>query len=74
MTWNFEKFKGDDNLYAFCPECGFHYVAGINDQIIRYYNYCPMCGKCLYEDQSYVVWEQRHCYDEDVLMELYGKD
>lgn len=27
-TWIYEKFSGDLAIYAFCPECGFHYMCG----------------------------------------------
>ena len=76
MIWKFEKFKGDKALYAFCPECGYHYIAGVEDQITKYYTHCLVCGKYLYEElEEYTLaWNERFIFDEDVMEDLYGKE
>lgn len=76
MVWNFEIFRGDGALYAFCPECGFHYTAGVGDEITKYYNYCPICGTYLYDENEelYITWKERFIFDEDVMKEMFGKE
>lgn len=65
MTWVHEKFYGDAAIYAFCPNCNFHHMAGSTLEIekgIGQYNYCPMCGEHLYDDngETEVIWNKRN--------------
>lgn len=78
MVWKYEKFKGDGAIYVFCPKCGFHHshkcrnwetgTVDINYQ----YNYCPMCGEYLCDDNFKndveIVWNERD------ISELYGSN
>ena len=59
MIWQYEKFKGDSAIYAFCPKCNFRHDPsdmekdeyGKWNTVIKYqYNYCPICGEYLYND------------------------
>ena len=70
MVWEYEKFKGDMAIYAFCPKCNFHHCPSelVKDEDgklttdIKYqYNYCPICGEYLYDDKEIVdvVWNER---------------
>lgn len=71
MVWKYEKFLGDGAIYAFCPNCNFHHAPsklvtredGSMESEIQYqYNYCPICGEYLYNnDESVdVTWNERH--------------
>jgi hypothetical protein len=71
MVWEYEKFRGDDAIYAFCPKCKFHHnpskmVTGEDGRLtteIQYqYNYCPICGEYLYNDIGTVdvTWDERN--------------
>ncbi len=80
MTWTYEKFKGDGAIYAFCPKCGFHHnpssflpnSEGIHEVQITYqYNYCPMCGEYLYDDD---IEHATYIRNERDIEELYSKD
>ena len=77
MVWQYEKFKGDMAIYAFCPKCNFHHnPSELNHAImeceIQYqYHYCPMCGEYLYNDKAEtdgvdITWNERH------ILELYN--
>lgn len=80
MIWLYEKFRGDAAIYAFCPKCGFHHSPSrmVTDENgkwtseIQYqYNYCPICGKYLYDknavdDGFEVTWDERD------ILELYN--
>lgn len=69
MDWIIHKFPADLQRYAECPNCGFHYSAGILDGIkfidVFLYPYCPMCGNKMNEQEyEYIehesdrnVWE-----------------
>jgi len=78
MHWKLEKFFGDYAIYAFCPQCGFHYVMGdaINQEVETYYNYCPICGAYFGDsDLPEVIYNKRNIMDDDVLIDLgYKKD
>lgn len=74
MIWEYEKFKGDMAIYAFCPKCGFHHNPSefdleTRESVIRYqYNYCPICGEYLYDDKANengyeVIWNERDISD-----------
>lgn len=73
MVWKYEKFKGDGAIYAFCPKCGFyHCPSSFNPQTMKceisyQYNFCPMCGKHLYnshfKDGVNVVWNERDIFE-----------
>ena len=75
MIWQYEKFKGDMAIYAFCPKCNFHYnpstfnTTTMSSEIRYQYNYCPICGEYLYdkefENGVEVIWNERD------LIELY---
>ena len=74
MVWTYEKFKGDGAIYAFCPKCGFHHNPSrltpesmICEEIKYQYNYCPICGEYLYDENEYfdVIWNERD------IVELY---
>ena len=71
MIWTYEKFRGDAAIYAFCPKCGFHHnpskmVTDENgkwtSEVQYQYNYCPMCGEHLYDenDAIEVIWNERN--------------
>ena len=71
MIWTYEKFRGDAAIYAFCPKCGFHHNPSkmVTDEDgkwtseVQYqYNYCPMCGERLYDenDAIEVIWNERN--------------
>ena len=78
MVWKYEKFKGDGAIYAFCPKCGFHHNPSrmtkneIFETEINYqYNYCPMCGEYLFDDNDNVevIWNERdiaELYEEEM--------
>ena len=78
MVWEYEKFKGDGAIYAFCPKCNFHHnPSRLNHKTmacdIRYqYNYCPICGEYLndenFEDGVEVIWNERD------IIELYKEE
>lgn len=82
MVWQYEKFKGDMAIYAFCPKCNFYHNPSVRaidetgkwDSQIKYqYNYCPICGEYLYDDKAdengfEVVWNERN------VEELYDID
>ena len=65
--WKYEKFKGDGAIYAFCPNCNFHYnpsrlnTKTMQCELVFQYNYCPMCGEYLYDDSKNVnvTWNER---------------
>lgn len=70
MVWQYEKFKGDGAIYAFCPKCGFRHNPSVWDpttmssDIGYQYNYCPMCGEHLYDDEAEtngveIIWNER---------------
>lgn len=71
MVWTYEKFKDDGAIYAFCPKCNFRhnpsrFNAKIGQSSIMYqYNYCPICGEYLYDDNVKengfeVIWNERY--------------
>lgn len=71
MVWEYERFRGDAAIYAFCPKCHFHHNPSrmtMNDdgkltsEIMYQYNYCPMCGEYLYDDHDTVeiIWDERN--------------
>lgn len=78
MVWQYEKFKGDGAVYAFCPKCNFRHNPSRKDfgtfelSISYQYNYCPIYGEYLYdadaeENGFEVTWDQRditELYDE----------
>lgn len=76
MIWEYEKFRGDAAIYAFCPKCGFHHCPSRMDyetfkvEIVYQYNYCPVCGEYLYDENFYdgveVIWDERD------ILELYN--
>lgn len=77
MVWKYEKFSRDAAIYAFCPQCGFyHCPSGFNEEMkpeIRYeYNYCPICGEYLhdenFENGVEVIWNERK------IEELYNEE
>lgn len=65
MVWKYERFIGDDAVYAFCPICGFHHNPSetVKDgqkyyTYVRYqYAYCPACGMYLHDDDNNTVSE-----------------
>ena len=64
MTWEFEKFTGDDNIYAICPHCGFYHDVGSAKRQhsgIQQLKGCPSCGKFLYDSSTQVniAWNKR---------------
>ena len=76
MVWEYEKFKGDAAIYAFCPKCNFHHCPSEmntttwESDILYQYNYCPICGEYLYDDKAEtdgveVIWNERD------IVELY---
>lgn len=78
MIWEYERFRGDAAIYAFCPKCGFHHNPSrmVTDEDgkwtteIQYqYNYCPLCGEYLhnenFENGVEVTWNERD------ILELY---
>lgn len=78
MVWEYEKFKGDGAIYAFCPKCGFchcpsefNYKTG-KSELIYQYNYCPICGESLndenFENGVEVIWNERD------IIELYNTE
>ena len=79
MIWEYEKFKGDLAIYAFCPKCNFHHnPSRLNHDTMecefRYqYNYCPICGEYLFDDKAEedgysVTWNERD------IIELYNEE
>lgn len=80
MIWTYEKFKDNGAIYAFCPKCGFYHNPSrflSNDkglykvQVTYQYNYCPMCGEYLYDDDiehATCIWNERD------IKELYSKE
>lgn len=77
MIWKYEKFKGDGAIYAFCPKCGFHHNPSrlnsetMKSEITYQYNYCPMCGEYLYDENAEngieITWNERD------IVELYER-
>lgn len=74
MTWEYERFRGDAAIYAFCPKCKFKHNPSQLDYetfetyIAYQYNYCPMCGEYLYDkkaeaDGFEVIWNERDIMD-----------
>lgn len=71
LTWEYEKFKDDMAIYAFCPVCGFMYNPSqkkpdsFETEIVNQYKYCPECGKYLYSDAEKVdvIWNERSHMD-----------
>jgi hypothetical protein len=71
MKWIFEKFKGNMDIYQFCPKCNYSHAAGTCNLrngkgiINRQYHFCPMCGEYLYiEDENIDVrWNERDITD-----------
>jgi len=70
MVWEYEKFRGDAAIYAFCPKCKFYHNPSRMDmgengkwttEIKYQYNYCPICGEYLYNDNKNVdvTWNER---------------
>lgn len=78
MVWQYEKFKGDGAVYAFCSKCNCRHNPSRKDfgtfelSISYQYNYCPIYGEYLYdadaeENGFEVTWDQRditELYDE----------
>lgn len=50
MVWQYEKFKGDGAVYAFCSKCNCRHNPSRKDfgtfelSISYQYNYCPIYG------------------------------
>ena len=74
MVWQYEKFKGDMAIYAFCPKCHFYHNASelnyeiMECEIVYQYYYCPMCGEYLYNDKAArdgvdITWNERRIED-----------
>lgn len=65
MEWKLEKFKEELSIYAFCPNCNYHYSVGfsIDDNIV--YSYCPICGEYLFAkfNDKDVIWNKRSIID-----------
>lgn len=63
MKWKFEKFTGDGAIYAFCPNCNYHYAAGGSNpptwepRVDKQFPFCPGCGEFLWceDDEIEVV-------------------
>lgn len=79
MVWEYERFRGDAAIYAFCPKCQFYHNPSRmttdedgkwTSEILYQYNYCPMCGEYLYDDNE----EVEITLDERDIMDLYGID
>ena len=81
MIWKYERFRGDAAIYAFCPKCEFHHnpsrsVRDENDnwtqEVLYQYNYCPMCGEYLYDENAEngieIIWGERD------ILELYDME
>lgn len=74
MIWTYERFRGDAAIYAFCPKCNFHHNPSrmvneddgrITTKILYQYNYCPICGEYLYDEEAdengfEVIWNERN--------------
>lgn len=68
MKWKFEKFNGDGAIYAFCPNCNYHYAAGgpnpptQEPRVDKQFPFCPGCGEFLWceDDEIEVVKGVRH--------------
>lgn len=77
MVWEYEKFIGNMAIYALCPKCGYYHNpsslsrdkdGGWIQEILYQYNYCPMCGEYLYDEDGEengfeVTWNERNFYD-----------
>lgn len=53
MTWNFEKFREGNEIYAICPKCGFSHVVGSAlsyQKELEQKENCPNCGERLLND------------------------
>ena len=78
MVWEYEKFRGDAAIYAFCPKCRFHHCPSRwnydtwQSDLVYQYNYCPICGEYLYNENFKngveVIWNERN------IEELYNME
>ena len=73
MIWEYEKFRGDAAIYAFCPKCKFRHNPSrvvkndegkLSAEIFYQYNYCPICGEYLYDEKAEtelvdIIWNER---------------
>lgn len=77
MVWEYEKFRGDAAIYAFCPKCKFHHNPSrlvdeddghMTTKIMYQYNYCPICGEYLFDESAdkngfEITWNERNIED-----------
>lgn len=73
--WIVNKFPADLERYAECPNCGFHYSAGILDGLkfidVFLYPYCPMCGNKMNEQEYEYI---KHEYPGSNVWSYFSKE